>query len=61
MVLIFSILFTIREHEFSIQFQAFHTAKSGDTTGLAVLISLCSALLHKSKKALRVASLSLVI
>jgi ATP-dependent Lon protease len=39
-----------REHEFSVQLRAFDTAKSGNATGLAVLVSLCSALLQKSIK-----------
>jgi ATP-dependent Lon protease len=39
-----------REHEFSVQLRAFDVAKSGNATGLAVLISLCSALLQKSIK-----------
>jgi ATP-dependent Lon protease len=39
-----------REHEFSVQLRAFDTAKSGNATGLAVLVSLCGALLQKSVK-----------
>jgi len=39
-----------REHEFSVQLRAFDAAKSGNATGLAVLVSLCSALLQKSIK-----------
>lgn len=39
-----------REHEFSIQLRAFDASKSGNATGLAVLVALCSALLQKSTK-----------
>ena len=39
-----------REHEFSVQLRAFDAAKSGNATGLAVLVALCSALLQKSIK-----------
>ncbi len=39
-----------REHEFSVQLRAFDASKSGSATGLAVLVSLCSALLQKSIK-----------
>ena len=39
-----------REHEFSVQLRAFDASKSGNATGLAVLVSLCSALLQKSIK-----------
>ena len=39
-----------REHEFSIQLRAFDAAKSGSSTGLSVLVALCSALLQKSTK-----------
>ena len=39
-----------REHEFSVQLRAFDAGKSGSATGLAVLVSLCSALLQKSIK-----------
>ena len=39
-----------REHEFSVQLRAFDTSKSGNATGLGVLLSLCSALLQKSIK-----------
>jgi len=39
-----------REHEFSAQIRAFDAGKSGTATGLAVLVSLCSALLQKSIK-----------
>ena len=39
-----------REHEFTIQLLAFDAAKSGSALGLAVLLSMCSALLHKSLK-----------
>jgi ATP-dependent Lon protease len=37
-----------RSHEFSVQLRAFDTAKSGNGTGLAALLALCSALLQKS-------------
>lgn len=39
-----------RQHEFSVQLRAFDTSKSGNATGLAVLVALCSALLQKSTK-----------
>ena len=39
-----------RQHEFSVQLRAFDASKSGNATGLAVLIALCSALLQKSIK-----------
>lgn len=39
-----------REHEFSVQLRAFDSSKSGNATGLAVLVALCSALLQKSTK-----------
>ena len=39
-----------RQHEFNIQLLAFDTARSGSSLGLAVLLSLCSALLKKSLK-----------
>lgn len=39
-----------RSHEFSIQLRAFDASKSGNGTGMAVLISLCSALLEKGTK-----------
>lgn len=39
-----------REHEFSVQLRAFDASKSGNATGMAVLVSLCSALLQKSIK-----------
>jgi ATP-dependent Lon protease len=39
-----------RQHEFTIQLLAFDAAKSGSSLGLAVLLSMCSALLHKSLK-----------
>ncbi len=39
-----------RQHEFTIQLLAFDAAKSGSALGLAVLLSMCSALLHKSLK-----------
>jgi len=39
-----------RSHEFSIQLRAFDASKSGNGMGMAVLISLCSALLEKSTK-----------
>jgi ATP-dependent Lon protease len=39
-----------RQHEFSVQLRAFDTSKSGNSTGLAVLVALCSALLQKSTK-----------
>jgi ATP-dependent Lon protease len=39
-----------RSHEFSIQLRAFDSSKSGNGMGMAVLISLCSALLEKSTK-----------
>jgi ATP-dependent Lon protease len=39
-----------REHEFSVQLRAFDASKSGNATGLAVLVALCSALLQKSIK-----------
>ncbi len=37
-----------RSHEFSVQLRAFDTAKSGNGTGLAALLALCSALLQKN-------------
>jgi ATP-dependent Lon protease len=39
-----------RSHEFSVQLRAFDTAKSGNATGLAALLALCSALLQKSMR-----------
>ncbi len=39
-----------RSHEFSVQLRAFDTAKSGNATGLAALLALCSALLQKNVK-----------
>jgi len=39
-----------RSHEFSIQLRAFDASKSGNGMGMAVLISMCSALLEKSTK-----------
>ena len=39
-----------RSHEFSIQLRAFDSSKSGNGMGMAVLMSMCSALLEKSTK-----------
>jgi ATP-dependent Lon protease len=39
-----------RSHEFSIQMRAFDSSKTGSSTGLGVLLALCSALLEKSLK-----------
>lgn len=39
-----------RSHEFSIQLRSFDTSKTGNGIGMAVLISLCSALLERSIK-----------
>ena len=39
-----------REHEFSLQMRAFDVVKSGASTGVGVLLALCSALLEKSLK-----------
>ena len=39
-----------RQHEFSVQLRAFDASKSGNATGVAVLVALCSALLQKSIK-----------
>jgi ATP-dependent Lon protease len=39
-----------RQHEFSVQLRAYDASKSGNATGLAVLVALCSALLQKSIK-----------
>jgi len=39
-----------RSHEFSIQLRAFDASKSGNGMGMAVLMSMCSALLEKSTK-----------
>jgi len=39
-----------RSHEFSIQLRTFDTSKTGNGIGIAVLISLCSALLERSIK-----------
>ena len=39
-----------RQHEFTVQLLAFDAAKSGSALGLAVLLSMCSALLQKSLK-----------
>lgn len=39
-----------RSHEFSIQLRSFDTSKTGNGLGIAVLISLCSALLERSIK-----------
>jgi ATP-dependent Lon protease len=37
-----------RAHEYSIQFRAFDSSKSGTATGVGVLLALCSASLEKS-------------
>jgi len=37
-----------RQHEFSIQLRSFDSSSSGSSTGIGVLIALCSALLKKS-------------
>jgi ATP-dependent Lon protease len=39
-----------RSHEFSVQLRALDTAKSGNATGLAALLALCSGLLQKSMR-----------
>ena len=39
-----------RSHEFSIQLRSFDTSKTGNGIGMAVLMSLCSALLERSIK-----------
>ena len=39
-----------RSHEFAVQLRSFDAAKSGAKTGVAVLVSLCSALLKKPIK-----------
>lgn len=39
-----------RSHEFSVQLRAFDASKSGNGTGIAVLMALCSALLEKTTK-----------
>ncbi len=39
-----------RSHEFSVQLRAFDAPKNGSATGLAALLALCSALLHKSMR-----------
>lgn len=39
-----------RSHEFSIQLRAFDASKSGNGTGMAVLVGLCSAILEKNIK-----------
>jgi ATP-dependent Lon protease len=39
-----------RSHEFSIQLRAFDASKSGNGTGMAVLMGLCSAILEKNTK-----------
>jgi len=39
-----------RMHEFSIQLRAFDASKSGNGMGMAVLMSMCSALLEKNTK-----------
>jgi ATP-dependent Lon protease len=39
-----------RSHEFSIQLRAFDASKSGNGMGMAILMSMCSALLEKSTK-----------
>ncbi|HSF38977.1 MAG TPA: BREX system Lon protease-like protein BrxL [Thermoanaerobaculia bacterium] len=39
-----------RSHEFSVQLRAFDSARSGNGTGLAALLALCSALLQKSMR-----------
>jgi len=39
-----------RSHEFSIQLRAFDASKSGNGTGMAVLVGLCSAVLEKNIK-----------
>jgi ATP-dependent Lon protease len=39
-----------RQHEFSVQLRAFDSSRSGSGVGVAVLLALCSSLLHKSIK-----------
>lgn len=39
-----------RSHEFSVQMRAFDASKTGTSTGLAVLLALCSSLLEKNLK-----------
>jgi ATP-dependent Lon protease len=39
-----------RSHEFSLQLRAFDASKSGNGMGMAVLISMCSAILEKGTK-----------
>ncbi len=39
-----------RSHEYTIQFRAFDASKSGSSTGVGVLLALCSASLEKSLK-----------
>src|SRR5437870_3494043 len=39
-----------RSHEFSVQLRAFDASRSGSSSGVAVLLALCSALLQKSLK-----------
>lgn len=39
-----------RSHDFSVQLRAFDASKSGNGTGMAVLMAMCSALLEKSIK-----------
>jgi ATP-dependent Lon protease len=39
-----------RAHEFTVQLRAFDASKSGASTGVGVLLALCSALLQKSLK-----------
>jgi ATP-dependent Lon protease len=39
-----------RSHEFSIQLRAFDASKSGNGTGMAVLVGLCSAVLERNIK-----------
>jgi ATP-dependent Lon protease len=39
-----------RAHEFSVQLRAYDAARTGASTGIGVLLALCSALLQKSLK-----------
>ncbi|MCX6225953.1 MAG: protease Lon-related BREX system protein BrxL [Bacteroidia bacterium] len=39
-----------RSHEFSVQLRSFDTSRSGNGTGMAVLIALCSGILERSIK-----------
>ena len=39
-----------RSHEFSIQLRAFDASKSGNGTGMAVLMAMCSSVLEKNTK-----------